>query len=157
MNGKALLCAVSATCALGAAAPASAAPVTVAQASQRCGNCGVVESVRAVQRQGKPKGIAGTPVTPGMAIGGAVGGVVGNQFGHGSGRTATTLLGAAGGAYAGHAIENRRERYTAYVLRVRMHDGTYRTVEQRQPVARGAHVVIENHTAHLISPHPAHG
>jgi uncharacterized protein YcfJ len=37
-----------------------------------------------------------------------VGGLVGNQFGHGNGRSAMTLAGAAGGAYAGHAIEKNQ-------------------------------------------------
>jgi outer membrane lipoprotein SlyB len=134
------------------AAPAAAPPAAVAQA-EPCRNCGVVESVVRVQRPGQTKGIAGTPVTPGMAIGGAVGGLVGNQFGHGSGRTATTLLGAAGGAYAGHAIEKNRAQRTAYVMHIRMADGSRRTIEQSVALRKGSHVVVEGKTARLARTH----
>ena len=119
----------------------------VAQAD--CRSCGTVESVNQVQRAGRAQGIAGTQITPGMAIGGVVGGVLGNQIGHGNGRAAATVVGAAGGAYAGHAIENSQRRYTAYVMRIRMDDGTIRTVEQRTALGRGAHVVVQGNTAHL--------
>jgi outer membrane lipoprotein SlyB len=133
-------------------APAAAPAPAVAQA-EPCRNCGVVESVVRVQRPGQTKGIAGTPVTPGMAIGGAVGGLVGNQFGHGSGRTATTLLGAAGGAYAGHAIEKNRAQRTAYVMHIRMADGSRRTIEQSVALRKGSHVVVEGKTARLDRTH----
>jgi outer membrane lipoprotein SlyB len=132
------------------------APARVAQADA-CRSCGVVQSVQQVQRTEKTKGIAGTPVTPGMAIGGVVGGVVGNQIGSGSGRGAATVLGAAGGAYAGHAIERHNHRYTAYVMHIRMDDGTTRTIEQRTPIARGSHVFVEGHTARLRGREPARG
>jgi outer membrane lipoprotein SlyB len=122
-----------------------------------CRHCGVVESVQKVERTEKAKGIAGTPVTPGMAIGGVAGGLLGNQIGHGSGRGAATILGAAGGAYAGHAIEQHSRRYTAYVMHIRMDDGTARTIEQRTPIARGSHVVVDGHTARLERAAPRHG
>src|SRR5438445_9150746 len=88
-----------------------------------CRHCGVVESLQKVERTEKTKGIAGTKVTPGMAIGGVAGGLLGNQIGSGGGRGAATVLGAAGGAYAGHAIERHNHRYTAYVMHIRMDDG----------------------------------
>jgi uncharacterized protein YcfJ len=44
----------------------------------------------------------------GTVIGGVAGGVVGNQFGKGSGRTVTTVGGAAGGAYLGNQYLNTR-------------------------------------------------
>lgn len=110
---------------------------------------GTVESVQKVERTPKTQGIAGTPVTPGMAIGGVVGGVLGNQVGGGSGRGAATVLGAAGGAYAGHQIERHNKRYIAYVMKVRMDDGSWRTIEQRTPIARGSHVIVEGRTARL--------
>lgn len=142
------------TTAASAASPETAgnrlSPIVTAQASA-CRNCGVVESVVAVQRRGQPQGIAGTQITPGMAIGGVVGGVLGNQVGHGNGRAAATVLGAAGGAYAGNAIEKNRVKYTAYVMRIRMHDGSMRTVEQRRAIARGARVVVEGSRARLAS------
>jgi outer membrane lipoprotein SlyB len=153
-------------CAMGGNAYAQAAPVAPVTAPpvnaaphEVCRNCGVVESVATVQREGKTRGIAGTKVTPGMAIGGVVGGVLGNQIGSGNGRAATTVLGAAGGAYAGHAIEKSRARYNAYVMHIRMDDGTMRTLEQRTPIAKGSHVVVEGKTAHLARQHrnTAHG
>ena len=130
------------------AAMAFFAPLA-AHAQDDCHNCGTVVSVNTVQRNGQANGIAGTQVTPGMAIGGVVGGLLGNQVGHGNGRAAATVAGAAGGAYAGHVIEKNRGRYTAYVMNIRMSDGTTRTVEQRTALARGAHVVVEGHSAHL--------
>jgi len=136
-----------------AAAPSGAAPAPRVAQEPPCRNCGVVESVVRVQRPGQTKGIAGTPVTPGMAIGGVVGGLVGNQFGHGGGRTATTLLGAAGGAYAGHAIERNRAQRTAYVMHIRMADGSRRTIEQSVALRKGSHVVVEGKTARLARTH----
>lgn len=131
-------------------APGAAArpPVVVAQ-NAPCRNCGVVESVERVQRPAPTKGIAGTPVTPGMAIGGVVGGLLGNQVGHGSGRTAATVVGAAGGAYAGNAIEKNRAKRTAYVMHIRMADGSRRTIEQSVALRRGSQVVVEGKTARL--------
>jgi len=117
---------------------------------------GTVESVQKVERTAKTQGIAGSKVTPGMAIGGVVGGVLGNQVGGGSGRGAATVLGAAGGAYAGHEIERHNHRYTAYVMKIHMDDGTWRTVEQGTPIARGSHVTVEGHTARLDRA-PNHG
>jgi hypothetical protein len=37
-------------------------------------------------------------------------------------------------------------------MRVRMDDGSMRTVEQRTPIARGSHVVVEGQTARLERP-----
>ena len=155
--------AISAVCMAGWAQAGVGAPVTatgdptvVAQAAP-CRNCGVVESVTPVRRQERPQGIAGTPVTPGMAIGGVVGGLVGNQIGHGSGRTAATVVGAAGGAYAGHAIEKNRTQRTAYVMHVRMRDGSMRTIEQSVALRKGSHVVVEGKTARLARTHNAQG
>ncbi len=120
-------------------------------AQSDCYNCGTVQSVSQVKRGESAQGIGGTRVTPGMAIGGVVGGLVGNQIGHGNGRTAATVVGAAGGAYAGHAIEKSRNQYTAYVMTIRMNDGSTRTVEQRTALARGAHVVVEGKTARVVN------
>ena len=127
-------------------APSRARPHQLAQPST-CHNCGVVQSVETVQRQGRPQGMAGTQITPGMAIGGVVGGLLGNQVGHGNGRAAATVVGAAGGAYAGNAIEKNRARYTAQVMHIRMRDGSMRTVEQRNALPKGTSVVIEGNVA----------
>ena len=69
----------------------------------------------------------------GAVIGGVLGGAVGNQFGHGGGRAAMTVLGAAGGAVAGHNIErNINKRIVGYRVSVRLDDGRIRTFEERR-------------------------
>ncbi len=92
-----------------------------ASAKSTCANCGVVETVRMVQLEGNASGL-------GAVAGGVTGALVGNQFGRGGGNTAMTLIGAAGGAYAGNSIEKNMNRQTAYRITVRMDDGAYRTI-----------------------------
>jgi len=104
-----------------------------------CTTCGVVESVQAVQRKGEGTGL-------GAVAGGVVGGVVGNQIGKGNGRKAMTVLGAVGGGFAGHEIEKRARAETVYSVRVRMNDGTVRTLTRQQPVAVGARVTVNGQT-----------
>ena len=115
---------------------------------------GTVESVQKVDPTESAKGIAGTPVTPGMAIGGVVGGVLGHQLGGGTGRDLATVGGVAAGGYVGHQIEKKHR--TAYVMHIRMDDGTHRTIEQGTPIARGSHVIVDGHTARLERA-PHHG
>lgn len=129
-----------------AAKPAK--PVTVAQA---CANCGVVESAVAVQRAGQVNGIGNTGIGVGAVAGGLVGGLLGNQVGGGSGKTAATVLGAAGGAYAGHAIEKNTKKVTVYQMRIRMNDGTIRTVEQGSAIAAGSRVVVDGNSVRMAS------
>ncbi|MBI2311838.1 MAG: glycine zipper 2TM domain-containing protein [Betaproteobacteria bacterium] len=88
-----------------------------------CGNCGVVESVRIVTLKGDGSGV-------GAVTGGLAGAILGNQVGGGNGRTATTLLGAAGGAYVGNEVEKNMKKSSAFRITVRMDDGTYRSVTQ---------------------------
>lgn len=93
-----------------------------------CADCGVVESIRAVESKGQGSGL-------GAVAGGVVGGILGNQVGGGSGRTAMTLAGAGAGAYAGHEIEKGMNKSVSYQVRVRMNDGTYRTFYERSQPA----------------------
>ena len=88
-----------------------------------CAQCGVIESIRAVEVKGQGSGI-------GAVAGGVTGAVVGSQFGHGNGRTALGVLGAAGGAYAGHEIEKNIRKSTVWRVGVRMDDGSVRTLNQ---------------------------
>lgn len=125
-------------------------PVQVARAPV-CGNCGVVESSVAVQRQGQVSGIGNSGIGVGAVGGAVVGGLLGNQVGKGSGRTAATVLGAAAGGYAGHAIEKNYKKVTVYQTRVRMQDGSYRTVELNQPVAAGTAVTVEGNNLRVAS------
>ncbi|MGE0498532.1 MAG: glycine zipper 2TM domain-containing protein [Ramlibacter sp.] len=122
------------------------APQRHVAAAPVCSTCGVVESVTAVQHQGQVNGIANSGVGLGAVAGGLVGGLLGNQVGGGNGKTAATVLGAAGGAYAGHAIEKNSKKYTSYQMRVRMADGSYRTIEQSGAIAAGTSVRVEGNS-----------
>lgn len=86
-----------------------------------CIDCGIVESIREVQAAADPSGL-------GAAAGGVVGGLLGNNVGKGSGRTVATIIGIAGGAYAGHQIEKTQRKTTRHEVGVRMNNGDYRTV-----------------------------
>ncbi|RYF68744.1 MAG: glycine zipper 2TM domain-containing protein [Comamonadaceae bacterium] len=121
----------------GYASPNYSRPVS-AQPAQApvCASCGRVESVQAVQQAAPATGI-------GAVAGGVLGGVLGNQVGKGSGRTAATVLGAVGGGYVGHTVEQRTRTTTAYQVRVRMDDGSVRTFTRSQPVAEGTSVRVD--------------
>jgi outer membrane lipoprotein SlyB len=88
-----------------------------------CSNCGVVESIRLVHHEGRSSGL-------GAVAGGVTGGLVGNQIGRGRGNALMTIIGAGGGALAGNAVEKNMKSTSAYVSKIRMEDGTYRSVTQ---------------------------
>jgi outer membrane lipoprotein SlyB len=104
-----------------------------------CPNCGTVEAVTPFTRQGQASGV-------GMVGGAVVGGVLGNQVGKGSGRAVATVLGAAGGGWAGNTIEKNMKKTTAYSVRVRMQDGSSRTVEQGAAPMVGSKVTVDGGT-----------
>lgn len=124
--------------------PAKPAPERMAKAPA-CADCGVVESVKAVTRKGDASGV-------GAVAGGVIGAVAGNQVGKGDGRKAMTVIGAIGGGLAGHEIEKRKNSTTVHEVRVRMDDGTVRTVEQAQAPQVGARVQLDGKT---LKPAPA--
>jgi len=93
-----------------------------------CADCGVIESIRVAEVKGQGSGV-------GAVAGGVAGGLIGNQIGHGSGRTLATIAGAAGGAYAGNAIEKNVKKHTVYRVTLRMEDGSLRTLSQREAPA----------------------
>ena len=130
---------------------AQASPKTQAPRADSCSTCGRVESAVAVERQGKVNGVAvgNTTIGIGTVAGGVLGGVLGNQVGGGNGKTAMTVLGAAGGAYAGNTVEKNMKKVTVYQMRVRMNDGSVRTIEQSSPMAAGSSVVVEGNTLRL--------
>jgi outer membrane lipoprotein SlyB len=104
-----------------------------------CATCGVVEGVREVEVKGEGTGLG--------AIGGAVvGGALGNQVGKGNGRKAMTVLGAVGGGLAGHEIEKRARSEKHYEVRVRMDDGSVRTLTQKTAPTPGARVTVDGNT-----------
>lgn len=101
---------------------------------------GVVQSVELVK-------VERSGIGAGAVAGAVVGGVVGSQIGSGSGSTAATVLGAAGGAYAGHELEKRaRPQTDAYRLTIRMSDGSYQSVTQTSAadIRVGDRVRIDN-------------
>ncbi|MDN4060479.1 glycine zipper 2TM domain-containing protein [Massilia sp. YIM B02769] len=118
-----------------APAPAEPAPVTHPKAANKpvqvaaadtpkwCGNCGNVESVRAIKQRAQGSGL-------GAAGGAVVGGLLGNQIGGGHGRQLATVAGAIGGAVVGNQVEGNMKATTSYEIRVRLDDGTLRTFHQ---------------------------
>jgi outer membrane lipoprotein SlyB len=103
------------------------------------GQLGVVESVREVTQPGEAKGL-------GAIGGGVVGGVLGNKLGKGKGLV--TILGAAGGAFAGHQIEKHARADKRWEIGVRLDDGSLRTLtSESQPAWRsGDRVRLVNDT-----------
>lgn len=98
------------------------------KADKTCSNCGVVESIKAVEVRGQGTGL-------GVVAGGVTGALLGNQIGHGRGNTAATIVGAAGGAFAGNEIEKNMKKSLRYQVRVRMNDGSFHTTYQSHPPA----------------------
>ncbi len=109
---------------------------------------GVVQSIDLIRADNA--GIAGSGIGVGAIAGAVVGGLVGSQVGGGSGKTAATVLGAAGGAYAGHELEKRSQAQSdAYRFTIRMQDGSYQTVTQSSnaDIRVGDRVRIDNGVA----------
>ncbi len=125
----------------GEVAPAATAPAMETSPRElprpvACQTCGIVRAVRAVQLAGDPSGL-------GAIAGGIVGGLLGSQVGSGSARKATTVLGAAGGGFAGHEIEKRLRGATLYDVQIRMDDGSTRTVRSQTSPAVRSRVRVE--------------
>ncbi len=120
------------------ARPAKPAPEPVRVAAV-CSYCGVVEAVDEVKHKGEATGL-------GAIAGGVLGAAVGNQAGQGNGRKAMTVLGAVGGGLAGHEVEKRARGETVYQVRIRLDDGTVRTIEQPTAPKVGARVELQGNT-----------
>ena len=86
---------------------------------------GTVESMREVVEQKQPSGA-------GLIVGGLIGGGLGSLVGSGTGRTVATVVGAAGGAYAGHQVE-KGQTQVVYQIGVRYDDGSWATINQAAP------------------------
>ena len=82
---------------------------------------GVVQGVREVEHKPQSNGV-------GPIAGGIAGAVLGNQVGHGMGKNIATVLGAAGGAFAGKEIEQRERTTKTWETTVRFDDGSTRTI-----------------------------
>jgi outer membrane lipoprotein SlyB len=110
-----------------------------ARAANACATCGKVESVTAIKQKGEGTGL-------GVVGGAVVGGLVGSQIGGGSGKNVATVLGAVGGGVAGNEIEKHQRATTVYQVKVRMDDGSLRTVTQNAAPAIGQKVTVEGST-----------
>lgn len=93
-----------------------------------CQDCGKIISIKRVTTDGEATGL-------GAVAGGVTGGVIGNQIGKGQGNILMTVLGVGGGAYAGHTIEKKINADRAYVIKVKMENGDYKTVRQHHEPA----------------------
>jgi len=98
-----------------------AAPAPQAAPSAHLGRVSQIEAIRE-----RPPGTG-----KGAVVGGVLGALVGNQFGHGGGKAAMTVVGAAGGAVAGNNVErNINKRVVGYRVTVRLDNGKLRTYER---------------------------
>lgn len=106
----------------------------------RCNTCGVVQEVQQVYVQGSSNG-----GTLGAIIGAVAGGVLGNQVGKGDGRKAATVVGAVAGGVVGNQVGKRNDGdEAAWRVVVRLDDGRYATVTQREnpSLRRGDYVEV---------------
>lgn len=88
-----------------------------------CYDCGVIDSVRMIEKAGEGSGL-------GAVAGGVAGAVLGNQVGNGNGRSIMTIIGAVGGGLAGNQIEKTVKKTKSYEITVRFEDGTTRVFNQ---------------------------
>ena len=111
------------------AKPAHAAPARqqvasaqpTAQAKAHCAACGTVIDVKAVEVKGEGSGV-------GAVAGGVAGGVLAHEIFDGKNQGLATIAGAAGGAFAGNAIEKNVKTKKHYEVAVRMEDGSTKTL-----------------------------
>ena len=110
-------------------------------AAATCRECGVVESVHALEVQGQTNGV-------GAVAGGVGGALVGNRIAGGNNRTLGGVIGAVGGGLLGNAIEKHQRKVTVYDVNVRMQDGSLRTVRESTSPAVGEKVRVESDGLH---------
>ena len=99
-------------------------------AAQGCTECGVVQSIRAVEQKGQSSGA-------GAVIGGVAGGVLGHQIGSGRGNTVATIAGVGVGALAGNEVEKQTKKTTSWNVVIMMDTGATRSFNySAQPAVR---------------------
>jgi outer membrane lipoprotein SlyB len=118
-------------------------PQQVATAAPVCTTCGVIDSYSAVQVKGQNNGV-------GAVAGGLGGALVGSKIAGRSNHTLGGVIGAVGGGLLGNAIESHERMATVYDVRVRMADGSIRTVRQSSIPNVGQHVNVEGNTLRAI-------
>jgi outer membrane lipoprotein SlyB len=116
--------------------PAKAAAAPVAPV---CNECGSVTGIREINKPGHATGL-------GAVAGGVLGGVLGRSVGGSNHRTAGTVVGAAGGAVAGHMIEKKAREGKVFEIGVRFDDGSSRTFTQEThpSLSQGSRVKLVN-------------
>jgi len=99
-------------------------------AAHGCTDCGVVQSIRAVEQKGQSSGA-------GAVIGGVAGGVLGHQIGSGRGNTVATIAGVGVGALAGNEVEKQAKKTTSWNVVITMDSGATRSFNySAQPSVR---------------------
>ena len=120
------------------------APQQVAAAAPVCTTCGVIDGYSPVKVQGQNNGI-------GAVAGGLGGALVGSKIAGRGNHTLGGAIGAVGGGLLGNAIESHERTSTVYDVRVRMADGSVRTVRQAAVPTVGQRVNVEGNTLKAIA------
>lgn len=112
------------------ATPASSNGVYVENAQKPatqavCHSCGTIQGIQETSTNAEGTGL-------GAVAGGVLGGLAGSQIGGGNGKKAMAVLGAVGGAFAGHEVEKRVRADKQYQITVRFDDGSTRTYTETQ-------------------------
>ncbi|MFZ6747687.1 glycine zipper 2TM domain-containing protein [Undibacterium sp. Ren11W] len=103
-----------------------------------CADCGKVIAVDVQDKQGEGGAL-------GLIAGGVVGGLLGNQVGGGTGRSLATIAGAAGGAYAGHKVEENVKSSKIWIISVQYDNGNKNTYEfDHDPSYRPGELIRRN-------------
>ena len=108
-----------------------------------CETCGVIDGYSAVKVQGQNNGV-------GAVAGGLGGALVGSQIAGRHNHTIGGVVGAIGGGLLGNAIESHERTTTVYDVRVRMADGSVRTVRQSTVPTVGQRVNVDGHALRPI-------
>jgi outer membrane lipoprotein SlyB len=108
-----------------------------------CADCGVIDGYSAVQVQGQNNGV-------GAVAGGLGGALVGSKIAGRGNHSVGGVIGAIGGGLLGNAIESHERLVTVYDVRVRMADGSIRTVRQSTVPTVGQRVNVDGHTLRAI-------
>jgi len=108
-----------------------------------CATCGVIDGYSAVQVQGQNNGV-------GAVAGGLGGALVGSKIAGRGNHGVGGVIGAIGGGLLGNAIESHQRVATVYDVRVRMSDGSIRTVRQAAVPHVGERVNVDGNRLRAI-------
>jgi outer membrane lipoprotein SlyB len=108
-----------------------------------CATCGVIDGYSAVQVQGQNNGV-------GAVAGGLGGALVGSKIAGRGNHSVGGVIGAIGGGLLGNAIESHQRATTVYDVRVRMSDGSIRTVRQASVPHVGERVNVDGNKLRAV-------